>query len=328
MASFHQINYALRPAKAVERKMMIEAFRRLERGWRLPEYRYLGMGSIYFADFQLVHQILGINDLISMEREENHKARFEFNRPYRCVDIRYGESSKVLGELPWDKKVLAWLDYDGKLTNSMVADLKTVVKEAVSGSVVCISINMEPDQFDSTSKDEVDEKRLTEFTSRVGVHNLPLGTQGSDLRGPKLRRLHWQILTSAVSAQLAERNGKPVVREDTMYAKQVFHFKYADGAAMLTLGWVLHSSADTQRFDLCDFNSLAFSSDSESCIDVHAPRLTPKEIRHLNARLPDGEPVASKTVSNLAEQTGIPKTDIERFAGVYRHYPHYAEIAL
>ena len=42
MASFRDINYALRPAKAVERKMMVDGFRRLELAWPLSTYRYVG----------------------------------------------------------------------------------------------------------------------------------------------------------------------------------------------------------------------------------------------------------------------------------------------
>lgn len=30
----------------------------------------------------------------------------------------------------------------------------------------------------------------------------------------------------------------------------------------------------------------------------------------------------------LAQETGVPESDILRFAAVYRYYPHYAEIAL
>lgn len=50
MASYREVNYSVRPAKSVERKMMIEAFRRLHLAWGIGCYRYVGMGSIYFSD--------------------------------------------------------------------------------------------------------------------------------------------------------------------------------------------------------------------------------------------------------------------------------------
>ena len=146
MASFCDINYAIRPAKAVERKMMVEGFRRLELAWPLSTYRYIGMGSVYFADFQLFHQTLGLDDMISIEREDQYKPRFEFNRPFRCVKIKYGESSDVLAALSWEKRSLVWLDYDGKLEASVISDLQSIVQKVVSGSVVSVSVNVEPDR--------------------------------------------------------------------------------------------------------------------------------------------------------------------------------------
>jgi len=41
MSSYRDINYALRPAKAVERKMLCEAFRRLYPFGNIDAYRYV-----------------------------------------------------------------------------------------------------------------------------------------------------------------------------------------------------------------------------------------------------------------------------------------------
>lgn len=331
MASFRQINYALRPAKSVERKMMVEAFRRLELGWPLATYRYIGMGSVYFADFQLVHQALGIDDMISMEREIGDKPRFEFNRPYRCVDIRYGECSELLETLPWEKPSIVWLDYDGKLSSSVISELKTAIQNVQSGSVVAVSVNVAVDQPDKDGFEvasERDDWRLQAFTDRVGMENVPLDTKGSELRGPKLAKICWEILSRAVLDQLAIRNGRNDLRPDTLKFQQIFHFRYEDGAQMLTVGWIIYTEADQHLADRCDFGTLPFTNSADRPVDIHAPKLTPKEIRHLNGSLPEVKPVIPETLSRLASQTGIPKTDIERFASIYRHYPQYVEIAL
>ena len=60
MSSYEQINYSLRPAKQIERKMLIEAFRNLTEFGDIGSYRYIGFGSIYFSDFNQVHKSLGI----------------------------------------------------------------------------------------------------------------------------------------------------------------------------------------------------------------------------------------------------------------------------
>src|ERR1700761_6192677 len=111
-SSFEKINYSLRPNKSIERKMICEAFTRLSLLDHLSNYRYIGMGSAYFADFILFHRNLGMTNLISIEKEESKKARFEFNKPFSCIDIKYGNSSTVLPNLELEKsKNIVWLDY-------------------------------------------------------------------------------------------------------------------------------------------------------------------------------------------------------------------------
>ena len=328
MTSFRNINYAIRPAKAVERKMMVEGFRRLELAWPLSTYRYVGMGSVYFADFQLFHQALGINDMISIEREEQYKPRFEFNKPFGCVHIEYGESSKILDALTWDKKSLVWLDYDGKLEASVISDLQSMVHKVISGSIVVVSVNVEPDRPPQEMKmDDFDEWRLAEFETRVGEKFLPPGLHGSQLRGKAFGNVCWRILNTAVAEQLVKRNGRPDIRPDTMFSKQIFHFRYSDGAPMLTVGWLFYRQEDEALMARCAMNG-SFFRDADSPLQIEAPKLTPKEIRHLNSCLPDGLPVEKEKIVDLFKTTGITESDINKFAALYRYYPQYGEVAL
>ena len=76
--SSDKINYLVRPAKQVERKLIIQALQCLGKNYDMPGYTYVGMGSRYFVDFQMVHKFLGIRDMISFEKEEGkiHHWRF------------------------------------------------------------------------------------------------------------------------------------------------------------------------------------------------------------------------------------------------------------
>ena len=329
MASFREIDYSVRPAKSVERKMMAEAFRRLELGWPLASYRYVGMGSVYFADFQLFHHSLGIQEMVSIEREKQYERRFEFNRPFRCVKIEFGESTDVLNALAWNQRSIVWLDYDGKLTPSVLSDLQTVVQKAASGSMLVVSINIEADRppHDLTRAEDQNIWRLKNFESQTGTAFLPAGLAGDELRGKGYGSVCWRVLCSAVSEQLAKRNGRTDLRADTMFGKQVLHFRYSDGALMLTVGWFLHSHEDAGLAARCDMNGAVFR-DGDIPLVIEAPKLTPKEIRHLNARLPDGPPVCVDTITEINATTGLMDADINKFASVYRYYPQYGEIVL
>ncbi len=99
LPSFRQFDYRLRPNKGAERKMLIEAFRRLNFFEPVKNYRYVGFGSTTFADFILIHRALNITDMISIEKRTDYQARFDFNKPFDCVDMKYGTSSEILPEL-------------------------------------------------------------------------------------------------------------------------------------------------------------------------------------------------------------------------------------
>lgn len=329
MASFREINYAVRPAKSVERKIMAEGFRRLEMSWPLSTYRYIGMGSVYFADFQLFHQTLGIDDMVSIEREKQFETRFKFNLPFSCVKVKFGESSEILDTLTWEKRSLVWLDYDGKLEASVISDLQTVVQKVVSGSLVAVSVNVEADRAPAeiVGAEAINKWRLKEFEARIGETFIPAGLAGEDLRGKLFGSACWRVLSAAVAEQLVKRNGRADLRPDTMFNHQVFHFRYSDDAQMLTVGWLFRSHEDEEKTQRCAMTGSYFRDREVPCV-IEAPKLTPKEIRHLNSRLPDGPPVEKAVTRQLEKTTGIGESDINKFAAVYRYYPQYGEVAL
>lgn len=96
--SSDSVNYNIRPCKSIERKMMCELISRLAAFDRIDNYRYIGMGAKYFADFSLLHKEFGIHKMHSMEikSDEKSKKRFEFNKPFNCIKMEFGNSSDIL----------------------------------------------------------------------------------------------------------------------------------------------------------------------------------------------------------------------------------------
>src|SRR5437762_3665630 len=146
--SYRDINFSLRPAKNVERKMLCEAFSRLACFASFADYRYVGLGSTYFSDFLLVHRRLGINDMVSIERDTANRQRFLFNRPFACIEMRFGQSTDVLPRLAWRRRTIAWLDYDGVLEDDVLADAQHLASNMISGSVLVMTLNAEPGEAD------------------------------------------------------------------------------------------------------------------------------------------------------------------------------------
>jgi len=320
-SSFRSINYSLRPAKAVERKMLCDLVRRLEPFARIDTYRYVGFGSIYFTDFQLFHQALGICDMVSIEKEESNGPRFKFNLPFRCVDLKLGRSNSILPALDWTKRSLVWLDYDGKLNTEVLADLATFCAGAVSGSVILVTLNVEPDRaLPGTPPKEQDAFRLSSFGDAVGEDKVPLGLTGDRLRSQGLSAACRRVIDNEIRAQLTERNG-PLAEETKLHYQQLVNLRYSDDAQMLTVGGVIYEARHEPQVGACGFEELPFVRKEAEPIAIKAPKLTQKEVRYLNSQLPQ-HPAEEVSLP------GVPAFDVGEYAKIYRYYPSFTEILL
>ena len=64
--SDHEINYQVRPAKAIQRKMVCSLIKEIQLKGGLINFRYIGMGAKFFADFVLMHNQFGIKKMLSI----------------------------------------------------------------------------------------------------------------------------------------------------------------------------------------------------------------------------------------------------------------------
>ncbi|PYP85883.1 MAG: hypothetical protein DMF61_15090 [Blastocatellia bacterium AA13] len=326
-SSYRRINYSVRPAKAIERKMLCDAFRRLSPFAKVATYRYLGFGSIYFTDFHLFHRALGMEDMLSMEKDADAEECFLFNKPYNCVRLDCRPASAVLPELDWRAKSIVWLDYDGKLDETVLSDISTVAARSYSGSVLVISVNAHVEgQPNETVRQQykaetglafdLDAYRLRELHNRVG-EALPPEVLGSELRGGGLARISRKLIDNRIEETLSDRNGL-LPSEKKMLYRQILNFNYSDGARMLTVGGILFEAGDFEKFEACSFNELDFIRFGEEAYAIDVPCLTMKEMRHLNAQLPEAEAAALSL-------PGVSTSDIRRYAELYRYFPTFTE---
>jgi hypothetical protein len=326
--SYRIINYALRPAKAIERRMLCAAFERLHPFQRVQAYRYLGFGSIYFSDFQLIHRNLGITDMLSIEKDVSAKACFRFNRPYRCIRLKFATSAEALPSIHWRRRSIIWLDYDDRLNTEILGDIATVCLHAASGSLLVVTVNAqadaEPAKEDRDAYQEQTAKPfdLGDYRLRIAKEllgeKLPVGTSGADLRGQELAGIFRDVIHNVIAEQISVRN-TALTADDKVQYRQLFHFRYKDGAQMVTVGGVLYRAAEEQKYLACGFDNLPFIRNGSEPCNIKAPCLTPKEIRHLNSQLP------RKSSSNL-RVPGVPDADVERYAEVYRYFPSFSEV--
>ena len=306
--SYESVNYALRPAKNIERKMFCEAFRRLAEFCRVDSYRYIGFGSTFFSDFSLFHKSLKITNNVSIEREVEDSERFEFNLPYSCIDLKFGESNEILPALPWDVRTIIWLDYDIPLNQNILTDVAFVCSNAPSGSVLIVTVDARPGDFDG---------RLNTLKQNVGERKVPEGLSDAKLGDWDTANVYRRIITNEIDATINDRNG--VRRPGTKFVyKQLFNFHYADTARMLTVGGLFYDEGQVDLVAKCGFEHLDFVKTGDKAYKIEVPSLTLKEIRHIDKQLP------CRDLSQL-DAPSIPLHDLERYARIYRYFPTFVD---
>lgn len=306
--SFEKIDYRLRPAKVVERKLLTEALRHLSAFAPLKDYTYVGFGSVYFADFILFHRALGLVDLHSIERGVRHKDRFLYNKPYGYVEMHWGTASKRLPEIDWSKRAIVWLDYDKPLSTEYLSDIAKVVTNAQSGSVVLTTVDVDP-------------KRLTDLwldglRDDLSEGSIPSTLTADALKGPKGPRLVWDVVDHEIREATRVR-AKTTGPPDLEY-RQVFNFVYNDGSKMTTIGGILLDGTDVPRYLSSGIAELPFARAGSSPLLLQVPKLTYKEMRALDRTVP-------RTAGSEPPPPGLPADTPDQYLSIYRYFPHFVE---
>ncbi len=322
MASFEKINYNLRPNKSIERKMICEALSRLSFVDDLRNYRYIGFGSTYFTDFSLFHKQLGITNLVSIESVKGKEERFEFNKPFSCIQIIYGEATTLLPNLELNsQRNIIWLDYDGVIEDYMFSDIDTVVSNAMEGSVFMLSLNVEPFSGDK-------EERLKCLIEKVGKQRIPIEFQTKNLNSRNLVKVVYRMINMQINKSLSERNGNNV---NKIEYKQMFNYLYKDGAKMLTVGGIIFSAEQRKQINKMKLHELNHIKEEGEQYKIQCPNLTYKEVHLLNNLLPCDikvNPNNGKITNKEFKKIHLNHSDIKDYAEIYRYYPNYAETNL
>ncbi len=317
--SFEEIDYRLRPAKAVERRMMAESFLRLRQFGSVESYRYIGMGSVYFSDFSIFHEVCGFENMISIEDQQDatKQSRFRFNLPFGNIKLIFEHSNSALPGLSWQERSVVWLDYDGSLTTEVLTDVNYLANNLTSGSILALSVNasLNDDQRAGRSRFEV-------LIDRIGGRNklpTPIDAQGNlpvDLY-PMYREILSQELRDGLNNKNAGRSPGQMVE-----AEQIMFFRYKDGAPMLTLAWVFFDRGQQSQFLGCDFKSLNFYRNGEEAFKIAPPLLTSAEMRAVS-RCDDLGLVESR------DKLPFPSGQIAKFEALKRYWPYmrFAELA-
>jgi hypothetical protein len=298
--------------------MMADAFLRLRPFGSVENYRYVGMGSVYFADFTLFHTVCGLTNLVSIEdaEDEQTQKRFKFNVPLGSIELKFGHSNVELPKLNWDSiRTICWLDYDGGLTRPVLTDIRFLGARIAPGSLLVVTI-------DTRLEDESGRENLLDrLITQIGTdEKLPTHIAAAKkLREPEVKSVLRTIMTQELTDGINERNaGMPKARRITF--EQIFNFEYSDKAPMLTLGWVIFDEDQRPKFEQCEFRKVKFVKSGEEPFVIAPPFLTPHEMRELDK--------CDEQETYRTSDLPLPNEERKKYEDIRRYWPTggYAEM--
>lgn len=307
MNSPKKINYELRPAKFVERKMLLTSLINVC-GFYKKKFQYIGFGGTAFTDFKLFHKELHINKMISIEGGEIEKERFEFNKPFSFIKLEFGSSNTILPSLDLEKESIIWLDYDSAMSIDVFEDIAILFRKLPIGSVYLFTCNRQLKDRNTGKEYEI-ESFKNEFGSII-----PFDIKTKDFTGTENFKTIRKMLSSHINSFIEERNQEG----ENLKFHQLFNFLYQEngGAKMYTYGGIIEKNDfDISELNLSDFDFI--KKDIEPYI-INIPNLTIKEADFVNINFNNEEDIISSKI--------VDETELKKYKKTYKYLPNYFDV--
>ncbi len=314
--SYEKVHYEFRPAKQVERRMLIHTFQSLMAvGFSINDYKYTGLGSIYFVDFIMFHRYLGIGKFLSVELSTEIARRVDFNKPYACVEVAIGDIAEFIPRLSPDLKHFLWLDFDHILTEELLDAVCLAAIQLSSGSVLLVTVDVEPPGRPEDGLTKWNPKTWRKYFLEEGKRYVWPKASLSEFTRKHLPLANARLIDAAIKKGIL---GRPDVAFFPL-----FNFTYADGNRMLSVGGMVGTEADHQKLLSLNRETLYFlrSSLTAEPYDIIVPRVTRKERLYLDRMMPcrDGW---------IPEEFELEPDKVAAYRNIYKYYPAYTEMLL
>lgn len=313
-SSSNVVNYSIRHNKAIERSLVFESLSRLQIAGLFQNPLYVGLGSVWFSDFDLAHRILGVADMYSIEADDIMHQRATFNRLYRTLRVLKGDSTERVPELLEDialskRSWIVWLDYDRELDEGRLDELRALVRRLPNDSVLLTTFSALHRRYAQKSglRD-----RLTQLFDRTVVDaGVPNRVLASD-------EYFSQLLARETTASLVAE-GLQAGRSGG--CSRVVQLAYRDSVPMVTVGVALPS---TEKASLVETLTSTDSWVGYEGSLIQAPPLTAKEVQALRSLLPSSTPLTVQAVQSLGFD--LAAEQVSSFSRHYLRYPTYAQV--
>ena len=310
------IAYDLRPAKQIERRMLIDFVRSASAvGLDLSSYKYVGMGGIRFIDFLMAHRYLGITSMVSLEQDDGIVPRCRLNNPLKCITLFEGDSSSFISGDVISEPRLVWLDYDWSLSRAAIDDITSLGTKLVPGSFLFCTVSGSAPRF---LESKSTEERAAHYKEELGDFSLDYGPADftNSAFPESIARMLLAIFIFAFSS-----------RTDGIFIP-MFRVVYVDSMPMVTIGGIFVDDKVSNAV----VNSVSRSIPPLGALGegelykIDVPNLTEIERRLFELAATDigNDPALLSSITDL----GFEVTEIDAYKPLVRFAPRYVETYL
>ena len=311
--------YHLRPNKAADRHLLMEAVGRLARlgDNGLRGYTYYGFGGPYLEDFRLMYERHPEIRMVSIEEDEETFKRQKFHLPCSSLELKNQSLSDfIAGYGPDAGRGIFWLDYTG-LEYGHFTDFQRVIATVEDGSMVKVTLRAEPSAFFTPDWSGA-SKRWKEFEKACG-DLMP----GQTTRPPRRRKDLALLLQEMV--KIAAQITLPAAAGKGKFAP-VSSFYYSDGTPMFTITGVVCGERMERRlneaFGDWEFANLSWGAPTH----INVPILSTKERLHLQPLLPkakSGKDLRNSLGYSIDGSPDRADDALMQYAKFHRHAPYF-----
>jgi len=310
--------YHLRANKSVDRLLLVDAIRRLDRLDRLSEYTYYGFGGPYLDDFRLIYGLFPEIKMVSIEEDEDTCKQQEFHLPCKNLRLEKAKFKSFLARYESrDERSIFWLDYTN-LCYGNFEDFMALLGKVPENSMIKITLRAEPsDFFDQQNK--IPGSGAEEFRRQFGA------VMPDSAADPPL--LWWDFVCLLQDmVRVAAQKALPSTL--SLMFQPVSSFCYTDGTGMFTLTGLV-CQRDLKKKVRKAFHDLQFSNLTwAKPRRINIPVLSTQERLHLQKFLPcraeDAGRILGEALGYLIDDDKkSTENKLRQYARFHRYYPYF-----
>lgn len=323
------VPYYLRPNKAVDRLLFVEALRHIDHWKSISKYSYVAMGGRLLEDFRLVHSEFSVHNMHSFEEDGATLSRQEYNKPYSFITCHHLSSDELIADFETFstnhniKNCIVWLDYAA--ANGRQVQLReygALLRKLNSGDVVKLTLNAAPHTLGgpALSKKDFQVAAFAKLKNDLGKFFDPNAFDETHITNEGVAK----ILADAAKYVVTEA----MAGSSNVQFQPLGLFRYSDGPhQMLTISGILVDKG--KRSNLIKKSKLEswpyFAPDWEKIHLISVPDLSLKERQFIDKLLftKDVSGISAELPFQLDGKIDKSKMILENYVEHYRRYPTF-----